>query len=280
LTRLQLPPLVVGAPFGNWFSYPGVVSTIGTYTWEARGGPWRRLWRMVATLRYHPGVGWTNKLGLPNLGIRAVGYRDIDGKILSIHGFNEQEWNELAGWVLRALGEGATPVAIELNLGCPNVGRRPAIGEVIPAVRSLMYRVPLLAKLPPVRWLDVAVPLWDAGVNGYHCCNTMPIAGGGLSGSALKPYSLWAIRDIRSRLGEHPVLLGGGGFRNRVDYIDYRRAGADSVAIASVLLNPFNWRAVRREVAEILERERCWGPVWPGWSTSGERGLGEGVEEG
>src|ERR1051326_1557670 len=87
--------VIIGAPFGNYLSTPGVTSTVGTYTLKNRAGfmRWWLFWRMLRTLRYHFGLGWTNKLGLPNPGIdhaRRKAERNpqwIKDKILSIHGF-------------------------------------------------------------------------------------------------------------------------------------------------------------------------------------------------
>jgi dihydroorotate dehydrogenase len=232
--------LIISAPFGNWLHWPGTTPTLGTFTRHHRGGLLYRLWRCLRTLRPCRG-GWVNRLGLPNPGIDSLPLDYYDGKIISIHGFNEQEWLSLIkrlpcgvrGWV-------------EFNLSCPNVGTVDHSGAVNAAEFALAYGTPVIAKLPPVRWLGLACAMYASGVRTFHCCNTLPVPGGGLSGPALKPYSLTVVRALRQRWGDGITLIAGGGVYGMRDALDYLDAGADHVAIASVLLNPFNWHHVAR----------------------------------
>lgn len=235
--------LHISAPFGNYLTFPGAVRTRGTFTLHGRGGPLWRVWRAVASLRYNRRQqSWTNKMGLPNPGIRRLGVtEDYGSDLVSIHGFSRGEWEALVLW----------PCCpnVELNLSCPNVGRRPDVGEVAPAIElALRTKARVVCKLPPVRWMDWAVPLYGMGVRHFHCCNTIPTPGGGLSGKPLMQYSLWAVEEMRQRL-PGVVLIGGGGVRNEADVREYRAAGADHVAIGSMLLNPLNWRRVAGLVA-------------------------------
>ena len=66
-----------------------------------------------------------------------------------------------------------------------------------------------------------------------------------ISGKPLKQYSLWAVGDLRQKYGSDVALIGGGGVTDTTDVVDYLKVGADHVAIASVLFNPFNWRKVK-----------------------------------
>jgi dihydroorotate dehydrogenase len=257
---MMLKPVIISAPFGNRFSYQGATSTLGTFTLSYRGGALYRAWRMVRTLRYHPKLGgWTNKLGLPNPGIDSLrGKLGADksylkDKIVSIYGFCDGDWIQLA----LLMANEFRPMAVELNLSCPNVGATPIISGALRAARVLAGEgIPVIAKLPPIRWMQYAVlMLCDGGVKIFHCCNTIPTPGGGLSGKALKQYSLWAVSEIKDEWGGGVAVIGGGGVTHRQDVEDYRKAGADHVAIGSVLLNPFNWRRVRRLVEEVsIER--------------------------
>src|SRR4051812_44252516 len=89
--------LIISAPFGNYLSFEGATSTVGTFTLSYRGGFWKRLWRVLLTVRYdRRNDSWTNKLGLPNPGLYTVLKEQIRDKILSIHGFSESEWLLLA----------------------------------------------------------------------------------------------------------------------------------------------------------------------------------------
>lgn len=247
----MLEPVIVSAPFGNWLSFPGCTSTLGTFTLEYRGGLLYRLWRCLRTLRYHRRLrGWTNRLGLPNPGVDSVAYGDMRGKVVSVHGFTEREWYHL----FVRLTVNRSCEALELNLSCPNVGHKPSVDELksLPVWLSrLDHAVTVIAKLPPVLWMEYALPLWDMGVRCFHCCNTLPTPAGGLSGKTLMPFSLRAVEEIKQRWGDEVRVIGGGGISTPDDVAVYRKAGADHVAVASMLLNPFNWRKVKGLVEEM-----------------------------
>jgi dihydroorotate dehydrogenase len=253
---MTLQPLLISAPWGNYLSFPGTTRTYGTFTWDRRGGLSWKLWRISATLRYSWRMrSWRNKLGLPNPGLRTFlddTYPAHFGEaaILSVYGFTALQWLMLAK---RALN--FTPWLVELNLSCPNVAHQSQIvQDVLPAVALNPDR--LIAKLPPIDWLPMAEALYEAGVRTFHCCNTLATPGGGLSGKALQPYSLWAIRSLRARFGAEVRLIGGGGVTSPQDITAYADAGADHVAVGSWLLNPLHWRHVA-----VLQRAAA-GIVW------------------
>ena len=238
-----LQDIVISAPFGNWLNFEGATSTLGTFTLNYRGGFWYRLWRCLRTLRYNRrSQAWINKLGLPNPGIASLDKsKDYINKVISIHGFNFSEWDELA----KRASE-LSPLAVELNLSCPNVGHKHNIGDVLSAIEHLLStNIMVIAKIPPVRWMDLVNPLYDVGVTTFHACNTIPTPGGGLSGKPLKHYSLWAVEEIKQKFGEKAYIIGGGGVSSIDDVNDYKKAGADAVAIGSMLLNPFNIKKVK-----------------------------------
>lgn len=238
----QLQRLVIGAPFGNWFRRIGVTSTLGTFTHKHRGNFWYRLWRVLWTCRYSWRMrGWINKLGLPSPALTdyvfANRQRDFSRDVVSIHGFEWAEYRDLLQTV-----SSMQPLAVELNLSCPNVCSdfpRQLVSEALEAVRS---GIPVIAKLAPLHWLPVAEDLIGVGIRCFHCCNTIPCPSGGLSGKVLKKYSMAAVADLRRRWGSLPVIIGGGGVTCLQDVRDYMSAGADHVAVASMLFNPFNWR--------------------------------------
>lgn len=187
---------------------------------------------------------------MPNPGINSLAYADADDKIISIYGFNEPEWIYLADHACIAVN----PLAVEFNLSCPNVSHRQTISDVTRAIKIAQdHGKRVIAKLPPVRWLDLGVPLFDLGVRYFHLCNTIATPGGGLSGKVLKQYSLWAIDDFRCKWGDQVQLIGGGGITSVEDIQEYINAGADHVAIASVLINPLNWHKVKDMVSYIRE---------------------------
>lgn len=237
-------PLIISAPFGNYLRWPGVTSTLGTHTYARRARLHNRLWRVLTTVRYWPRTeSWVNKMGLPSPGLGADELRNADyrNSILSIHGFNKTEWGILAE-------EAAVkkPLAVELNASCPNVtdGADSQAGLYRAAETLSNKGMTVIVKLPPLRWMALGVPLYERGIHTFHLCNTIPTPGGGLSGKPLKQYSLWAIDEFRQKWGEDVTLIGGGGITSLEDVMDYMRAGANHVAIASMLFNPFNWRKV------------------------------------
>lgn len=232
---MTLERVIISAPFGNYLTFPGVTSTLGSFTRAKRGGVPRRIWRMLTTVRYYRRPqSWINRLGLPNPGIDAIRARrlPVEGKIISLYGFNKADWNAL-------IFAACHYSHLELNLSCPNVEHTQVVEDVLATV-SLFPRDVFIAKLPPLDWFALANPLYDAGIRTFHLCNTIQTPGGGLSGKVLKQYSLWAIREFRQKWGTKVRLIGGGGITSCLDIADYFKAGADHIALGSTLLNPFN----------------------------------------
>lgn len=145
-------------------------------------------------------------------------------------------------------------VGFELNLSCPNdakLGGKPfaldpeAVARVIEGCRARTRR-PLLAKLAPndlalERTVAVAT---DAGADGITLVNTLPglllradgvpalgAGNGGMSGPALKPAALLALR--RARTATHLPLVGVGGILDALDAVTHARAGASLVQIGT-----------------------------------------------
>ncbi len=231
--------IIISAPFGNYFSCRGVTSTIGTYTLHPTGFI-QRFWRIVKTVRYSRRLqSWTNQLGLPDPGIKSV--KTSTDKLLSIHGFNKQEWLQLV-----ELAAKLRPLALELNLSCPNVSKV-IIDEAVQAavIARRRFGQNVIAKLAPIRWMEFVRPLKNVGINHFHLCNTIATPGGGISGKVLKQYSLWAVEDVRKAYKEVKII-GGGGITELNDVKDYMSAGADYVAVASMLFNPLNWRKLKK----------------------------------
>lgn len=251
-----LEPLVISAPFGNYITAPGVTSTAGTFTVADRAGflRWWLWWRIARTLRPMWAVGgWRNKLGLPNPGLpflRRHGSWKLPGRLLSIHGFQAGEWDELLAWCRD--GAPATMTGIELNVSCPNVGHLSVPADLFG--KAVATGRPVVVKLPPVHWWETFRAAVAAGVRAFHCCNTLPSPAGGISGKPLKPVCLDAVKRIRDEAGGDGLLLiGGGGITTESDVADYRSAGADAFAVGTALLKPRYWLpfARRRLLARL-----------------------------
>lgn len=251
--------LIISAPFGNYVRPRGATPTLGTFTAEARPG---RVWRVVRTVRRSRRLGaWVNNIGLRNPGIEwlvrrvARGREDLSDKIVSVHGFDDGQWGSLVG---RAHELGA--MAVELNMSCPNVGEvgwDSGVFERAVGVWGDGSRV--IVKLPPVRYAEMARAALAAGVRAFHCCNTLPVPGGGMSGKPLMPLSLRCIEDVLG-LAESErdglVTIGGGGITGEEDIDAYARAGATHVAIGTRVMHPKYrwWDAGVRGLIEHAER--------------------------
>ena len=252
-----LRPLTISAPFGNYIRPEGCTATLGTFTVEDRPG---RPWRIAKTVRYYPRLkAWVNQIGLRNPGIgyvqrkAAAGKLDLSDKLVSVHGFNDADWQ----YLLQRIAE-LRPMGVELNMSCPNVGHINWPRRLF--ADALATGVPVVVKLPPVNYRMMADAALEQGVRVFHACNTLPVPAGGLSGAPLKPVALQCVRDLRQHAGSGELhLIAGGGIRCPQDLTDYHEAGADSFAVGTIVMNPmllFSHARVRplRERAEALAR--------------------------
>jgi dihydroorotate dehydrogenase len=233
-----MQPLIISAPFGNYVRPRGSTPTLGTFTAQRRRG---RVWRVLATVRYSPRMrAWVNKIGLRNPGIDWLAKRvhlqreDVSQAIVSIHGFADDDW-----WLLLDRVAELRPLGVELNMSCPNVGEvnwPEALFER--AVSACGATSTVIVKLPPVNYRRLAQDALASGVRALHCCNTLPVPAGGVSGKPLKPVSLQCIGDLRERIPQDTVIIGGGGITVPRDIDDYVAAGVQHVAIGTKAFNP------------------------------------------
>jgi dihydroorotate dehydrogenase len=252
-----MKPLIVSAPFGNYIQPAGATATLGTFTAARRPG---RLWRILKTVRYYPRIGaWVNKIGLRNPGMpwlvaRArAGKVTVEDKIVSVHGFTPDDW-----WALLEQAASIRPLAIELNISCPNVGHVSWPDGLF--ARAVATGAPVIVKLPPVNWRDIAREAITSGVHTFHCCNTIPVPAGGLSGKPLKPVALQCIVELRAMEAAlapaRPLtIIGGGGITTPDDIDDYARVGANHAAIGSKAMNPL-LLATHSSLAPLIQRAR------------------------
>ena len=257
--------LIISAPFGNYVRPDGATPTLGTFTAARRRG---RVWRVLATVRRSRRMGaWVNRIGLRNPGIDWLvgrvrsGRADVAGALVSVHGFSDDDW--------RALVEKAAsiePLGVELNMSCPNVGEvdwpEDLFGRALGAMGS-PERV--VVKLPPVRFEGMLASALDAGVRAFHCCNTLPVPGGGLSGKPLTPLSLRCIADVRAAAAARSIdgltIIGGGGITTTGDIDAFAEAGATHVALGTHVFTP---RALWSDglVRPLIEHaDRALGPT-------------------
>ena len=169
--------------------------------------------------------------------------------------------------------DGADVLAIEVNASCPNLHSAGdiwahsarATSEVVRAVRGATA-LPVFAKLSPnvTDLTEIARAAVDAGADGLTLVNTVlalvidaetrrPVlggGGGGLSGPAIKPIALRAVRTVTRALPDVPVI-GTGGVQSGVDAVEMLLAGASAVAVGTA--NFRDPRAPYRVLDELVE---------------------------
>ena len=76
------------------------------------------------------------------------------------------------------------------------------------------------------------------GFRQFHCCNTIPIHEGGLSGKSLIPYTNDKIIYIKNKYNDS-TIISGGGISEWNDVINYKKLGADHFSVSTNFFNPF-----------------------------------------
>ena len=213
--------------------------------------------------RGHPGPrvaefrgGMLNAIGLANPGLEEVAAHDLPWLVnrvtrarvlVNVAGATVEDYVT----VLEGLGGIDRVTAFEINASCPNTSAgglefgadEASLANLVRRCRGATTK-PLVIKLSPVL-ADIARAgevARDAGADGLSLVNTMPatLGGrlgngfGGLSGPALLPVGVLAIRKVRARV-DLP-LIGVGGIRTGADAREYLNAGADLIAIGTAAL--------------------------------------------
>ena len=227
--------------------------------------------------------GLLNSIGLENKGIgyfkkEKYPFLKKTGApvIVSIAGKDKKEFTACAE---ELSGEDA-PEAIEINLSCPNVqhtGTRyslmaqdpRATESIIKAVREKTSSM-LIAKLAPnvTDITEIARAAEAAGADAVSAVNTYmglmidaekmkPVLGnvvGGLSGPAIKPMALKAVRDIY-RSVKIPVI-GIGGIMTGTDVAEFMLAGASAVQVGTAnLADPDAYERILQQFKEYLNKQ-------------------------
>ena len=217
-------------------------------------------------------VGMLNAIGLANPGIDRFLTRNLPQleKLgvpfwVSVGGFQTDDYADICS----RLDDHAVVSAIELNVSCPNVEAPVESATQIVAAARLATRKPLWAKLSPALpdVGEVANAAQAAGADGLSLINTLrglkldartlrPALGpgqGGLSGPALKPIALAAVASCYRATGM--PIVGMGGIQTGLDALEFIAAGAQHVALGTVLFaDPDSPRRVREELVEECAR--------------------------
>ncbi|HTO73053.1 MAG TPA: dihydroorotate dehydrogenase [Gemmatimonadales bacterium] len=207
--------------------------------------------------------GMLNSVGLANPGLAEVRQTSLPWLaaewpdlpvIVNVVGDTEEDYATVVAGLENCPGV----TALELNLSCPNShagglefgADAGSVAAVVSACRARTRR-PIVAKLSPAL-PDIpamAAAAIDAGADGVSLVNTLPgylfgangattrlgQGNGGVSGPALLPIGVLAVRKVRQRL-PGAVIIGVGGIRSAEDARQYLRAGANLVAIGTAAL--------------------------------------------
>ncbi len=157
--------------------------------------------------------------------------------------------------------------ALELNLSCPNVGKKGLIAQAPRATYQAVKAVKEATKLTVISKLspnvtditEIARAAERAGSDALSLVNTFfgmaleletkrPRLGnvsGGLSGPAIKPQALWMVREVFKAV--KIPLIGMGGIMDACDALEFIICGATAVAIGTAnFVNP-------RTTVEIID---------------------------
>ena len=235
-------------------------------------------------------VGMLNSIGLANPGIDRFVTRNLPqlGKLgvpvwASVGGFEADDYAEICS----RLDDHAEVSAIELNVSCPNVEAPVESTTQIVAAARLATRKPLWAKLSPAvpDVGEVAKAAQAAGADGLSLVNTLrglkldartlrPVLGpgqGGLSGPALKPVALAAVATCY-RATEMPIV-GMGGIQTGLDALEFVAAGAQHVALGTILFSDPDAPARIRLELHAAAAERGWGAYEDAYALAHEEPL-------
>ena len=169
--------LFISPPFGNYLTFlPYTTPIKGSYTIEPRTG---LLEQIFNTLQYSTLYkGWINKIGLRNPGINygIKHYRPNQVLSLAFLNFNDLQYFKTVI---------PKNTNLEINVSCPNANVKLPnnMKDFVNEERKWC-----IVKLSPLTSNKTIDDLYIQGFRQFHCCNTLPVKNGGLSGQSLIPY--------------------------------------------------------------------------------------------
>lgn len=221
-------------------------------------------------------AGMLNAIGLQNPGVHAFVEGDLAWlaqrgypAIASVGGHSLEDYAACAEALV-----GASVVAVELNLSCPNLEDRGFMfaldplrtREVLKAVTDIL-EVPVFAKLSPdvTDLAAVAAGALEGGAAGLSLINTtlgmsidpwtsrprLSTGTGGLSGPAIRPI---AVRCVYQVARAHPgvPIIGMGGIASGSDAAEFLLAGASAIAVGTMnFVDPQATARIGQELAEL-----------------------------
>jgi dihydroorotate dehydrogenase len=221
--------IFINPPFSNYFSFENAISIKGSYTLYPRDG---LILQIIKTLRYSfLYSGWVNKIGLRNPGLDYAIQNYNNNSIVSIAILNKNE-------IPKIINKIPEDMNIELNISCPNAEKK-MIDEGLDKFLN-NKRKWCIIKLSPNCDIQLVDNYYKQGFRQFHCCNTFPIEGGGLSGKFLIPYSTKLIKNIKGKYND-TVIIGGGGIDSQKEIDIYREAGANHFSVSTLFFNPYKF---------------------------------------
>ena len=255
--KMKNPLIVCSGTFGYGKEYSGLIDldmlgavVTKTVTLKPRkGNPPPRIMETAC--------GILNSIGLENAGIEKF----LDEKlpflekfktrvIVSIAGESAGEYASLAGILDKENVDG-----IELNLSCPNTGRKELFAQDRDTVYEITKKTKKRTDKPVIIKLSadvadigaIAGKAEEAGADAISAINTVqgmavdvstrkPVFSNvvaGLSGPAIKPIALRAVWQASGSV-KIPVI-GMGGIMNAEDALEFILAGASAVGIGTAL---------------------------------------------
>ena len=232
--------LFISPPFGNYIHLPHTMSIKGSYTLHPRPG---LIGQIFKTLRYSKEYnGWINKIGLRNPGI-IHGLKKYNSKsdIISIAIMNENEINTFLKII-------PNDTNLELNVSCPNINK--SLNDV--GIERFLNdtRKWCIVKLSPLTHSDTIDKYYKLGFRQFHCCNTLPVLNGGVSGTTLIPYVNNMILALKKY--DDVIIISGGGIRNIDILKHYSNLGATHFSVSTLLFNPVKFIFFYRDYKNFL----------------------------
>ena len=216
----------INPPFGNYINLPDTKSIKGSFTLEAREG---LIPQIIKTLRYSFKYNdWVNKIGLRNNGIKWALDNYNNDQIISIAILNKNEIPEF----LKIIPKNQD---LEINISCPNAEKEMINNDIEKFLNK--ERKWCILKLSPKSKNDDIDYFYNKGFRQFHCCNTIPVPEGGLSGKSIIPYTNEKVNYIKSKYKDSTVIAGGG-ITEWNDVVNYRKKGADHFSVSTNFFNP------------------------------------------
>ncbi len=245
-----------------------VTKSLSPFAWAGNPAP-----RVVGA-----SAGMLNAVGLQNPGVSEWRQRELPRLartgarvVASIWGRTVADYQEAAEALV-----GAGLTALEVNVSCPNLEGRGQMFACDPAATAAAVSaaaaagVPLWAKLTPnvTDLVEIARAALDAGAEALTLINTvlgmsidpitarpsLGVGGGGLSGPAIRPVAVRAIFDVRSALGNVPIV-GVGGVAKGPHAAELMAAGACAVQVGTASF--YDPRAPLRVLDELRQWLEC-----------------------